>query len=83
MRDATVATCPSMQEWVLSTLRDGVHTLDELGALLPDANWAQLFLAVDRLSRNGSIGVRRLGYGDYVLALRDDCHMSSRNELTG
>jgi hypothetical protein len=31
---------PSMKEWVLSILHEhGMHTLDELGLLLPRANW--------------------------------------------
>jgi hypothetical protein len=72
MQEATLTAYPSMQEWVLHTLQEhGVCTLDELGALLPDANWAQVFLAIDHLSRDGAIGLRSLGNGEYLLNLRD------------
>jgi hypothetical protein len=72
MQEATLTAYPSMQEWVLNTLQEhGGCSLDELGALLPGTNWSQLFLAIDRLSRSGAIGLRSLGYGEYLLTLRD------------
>jgi hypothetical protein len=72
MKEATLTAYPSMQEWVLSTLQEhGVCSLDELGALLPGTNWSQLFLAIDRLSRGGAIGLRSLGNVEYLLNLRD------------
>ena len=69
---STLQECPSMKEWVLSILYErGMQTLDDLGAWLPQANWAQLFLAIDSLSRDGIIELRRVGQGDYLLSLRD------------
>src|SRR5678816_2107200 len=69
---ATVQDCPSMKEWVLSLLYErGMQTLDDLGAWVPQANWAGLFLAIDRLSREGTIELRRIGRGEYALRLRD------------
>ena len=69
---STPQNYPSMKEWVLSVLFEhGMHTLDELGAFLPQANWAQLFLALDGLSREGIIELRRVGQGEYGLTLRD------------
>jgi hypothetical protein len=62
---------PSIEEWVIATIRErGPHTLDQLGALLPQANWSQLLLAVDRLSRHGDISVRMHSRGDYLIAVR-------------
>ena len=62
---------PLMEEWVLNILRQRrLHTLDQLGLLLPAANWAQLFLAVDRLSRSGAITLRSNGQGEYLLSLK-------------
>jgi hypothetical protein len=59
---------PSMDEWVLSILQEhGTQTLDRLGALLPHVNWAQLFLAIDRLSRSGHIALWSPGFGDYLI----------------
>jgi len=68
----TLQDCPSMKEWVLSILYErGMQTLDDLGSWLPQANWAGLFLAIDSLSRDGIIELRRIGQGDCVLTLRD------------
>jgi hypothetical protein len=72
MKEATLTAYPSMQEWVLSMLQEhGVCSIDELGALLPGANWSQLFLAIDGLSRDGAIGLRSVGDGEYLLNVRD------------
>jgi hypothetical protein len=47
---------PSVEEWVVGTLREkGPQTLDQLGEALPQANWAQLLFAIDRLSRRRDI----------------------------
>jgi hypothetical protein len=64
--------CPSMKGWVLGILHEhGRQTLDEIGVLLPHANWAQLFLAIDKLNRDGAIGLRSIGHGEYLLNLRE------------
>jgi hypothetical protein len=61
---------PSVEEWVLAALQSrGTQTLDQLGASLPETNWAQLFLAVDRLSRAGLVSLRPADRGDYEVAL--------------
>jgi len=73
----TVQDYPSMKEWVVSILYErGMHTLDDLGAWIPEANWTRLCLAVDSLSRDGTIELRRSGQGGYALYLRD--RMASR-----
>ena len=38
-----------------------VLMMEDLIAGRPDFSWAQLFLAIDRLSRNGLIALRRVG----------------------
>jgi hypothetical protein len=49
-------------EAVLSMLqRDEVLMMDDLIAGRPDFSWAQLFLAVDRLSRKNLIALHRVG----------------------
>jgi hypothetical protein len=61
---------PSIDEWITAALRGkGEQTLDALGSLLPETNWAQLFLAVDRLSRAKKIRIRQTSDHDYVLSL--------------
>jgi len=41
--------------------RYGVLMMDDLIIGRPDFSWAQLFLAIDRLSRKNLIGLRRMG----------------------
>ncbi len=61
---------PGRHEWLLAILeRNGPQTLDDLGASVPSASWAQLFLAVDRLSRAGAITLRVIGRGEYLVSL--------------
>jgi hypothetical protein len=61
---------PSLDEWVIAVLQQrGTQTLDQLGKLLPEANWAQLFLAIDRLSRSGKISLWSPGFGDYLITV--------------
>lgn len=63
---------PSVDEWVIGVLRQhGTQTLDQLGRLLPEANWAQLFLAIDRLSRTGAVTLWSPGFGDYLISVND------------
>lgn len=49
-------------EAVLNTLqRYGVLMIEDLITAQPDFSWAQLFLAIDRLSRKNLVGLRRMG----------------------
>jgi hypothetical protein len=60
---------PSIDEWILTVLQEhGTQTLDHLGTLLPQITWAQLFLAIDRLSRSGKISLWSPGFGDYLIS---------------
>lgn len=64
--------CSSMEEWLLNVLEhQGMQTLDQLGLLLPAGNWAQLFLALDRLSRSGNIVLWSNGRGEYLAKVKD------------
>ena len=65
---AVTAEKPSVDEWIVGHLREyGDRTVDELATSLPKVNWAQLFLAIDRLSRAGTIALMACGRGEYVL----------------
>ena len=60
--------CPSIDEWILSILAgQEEQTLDGLGRWIPAVNWAQVFLAIDRLSCSGKIALWPLQHGDYRL----------------
>lgn len=70
VNDMDSAQQPERHEWLVDVLeRNGPQTLDALGASTPSAGWAQLFLAVDRLSRSGSITLRSVGRGTYLVSL--------------
>jgi hypothetical protein len=67
---SSLQNSPSIDEWITAALRaKGQQTLDALGSLLPETNWAQLFLAVDRLSRAERIRIRQTSDHDYLLSL--------------
>ena len=44
-------------------------TFDELVQRLPAYSWAQVFAAVDRLSRQGTLAISRTGYFGYGVSL--------------
>ena len=72
---------PSIEEWVLGTLRErGPQTLDQLGEGLPEANWSQLLLAIDRLSRHGDVSMRIHARGDYLIALKPHAPAADPNK---
>lgn len=58
-------------------------TLDELAQRLPAYSWAQVFAAVDRLSRQGTLKLRRTGRFGYVLSVCSDPPQSSLYETGG
>lgn len=44
-------------------------TLEELNERLPHSSWNQVFAAVDRLSRAGTVTLQRPDSSDYILSL--------------
>jgi hypothetical protein len=72
-RRVMVQEKPSIDEWVIGVLHQhGTQTLDQIGKLLPEVNWAQLFLAIDRLSRSGKISLWSPGFGDYLITVNQE-----------
>jgi hypothetical protein len=49
--------------------RAGTCSLDELAALLPGYSWAQVFAAVDRLTREGTVALKHPAPFRYILSL--------------
>ena len=49
--------------------RVGACTLEELNERLPYSSWNQVFSAVDRLSRAGTVTLQRPNSSDYILSL--------------
>lgn len=59
--DSQRLTTPELH--VLDLLRDGrPHTIEELLEKAPEFSWAQLFVAMDSLSRSKLIELRRHGF---------------------
>ena len=65
---AEAETCPRLEIDLLALLRErGAHTMDQLTFLLPTVSWSQVFLTVDRLSRTGSVLLRKVGAYEYLV----------------
>lgn len=47
----------------------GTCSLDELASLLPGYSWAQVFAAVDRLTREGTVTLKHPAPFRYLLSL--------------
>ena len=61
--------------------RVGTCTLEELNERLPYSSWNQVFAAVDRLSREGTVILQRPNSSDYVLSLAP-CQSAEARHVT-
>ena len=60
-----------IEEAVVETLqRSGPCCLDDVVTYLPNFSWGQVFLAVDRMSRDGRVSLLQLGCSTYQITLR-------------
>jgi hypothetical protein len=58
------------EEAVLERMeRVGPCCLDDLVRELPYYSWGEVFVAVDRMSKDGRLVIRQLGYSTYQIAL--------------
>jgi hypothetical protein len=61
------------EEAILNMLqRDEVLMMDDLIAGRPDFSWAQLFLAIDRLSRKNLITLHRVGLSYQIYLMNQE-----------
>lgn len=44
-------------------------SMDDIVMQLPNLSWAEVFVTVDRLSRDGRVLLRQLGYSTYQIVL--------------
>ena len=74
-----------IEEAIVETLqRSGPCCLDDIVAYLPNFSWGEVFLAVDRMSRDGRVSLRQLGYSTYQITLRTQfAHLSSATSQKG
>lgn len=69
-----------LEEAIVETLRrSGPCCLDDIITYLPNLSWGEIFLAVDRMSRDGWVLLRQLGYSTYQIALRSPVCVILRN----
>jgi hypothetical protein len=60
-----------VEEAIVETLqRSGPCCLDDVVTDLPHFSWGEVFLAVDRMSRDGRVSLLQLGYSTYQITLR-------------
>jgi len=60
----------SIEQAIIEKLRrSGPCCLDDIVAYLPNLSWGEVFLAIDRMSRDGRLLLRQLGYSTYQIAL--------------
>ncbi len=67
-----------IEEAVVETLqRSGPCCLDDVVTYLPNFSWGEVFLAVDRMSRDGRVSLLQLGCSTYQITLRSQFSLSS------
>jgi hypothetical protein len=58
-----------IEEAILEKLQSGPCSFDEVVSGLPNFRWGEVFVAVDRMSRDGRVLLSQLGYSTYQIAL--------------
>ena len=74
-----------IEKAILDRLREGGPTcFDDVVTYLPDLTWGEVFAAVDRMSRDGRLSLRQLGYSTYQISLGAQfAHAGSTSGQTG
>ena len=59
------------EEFIIDMLqRTGPCCLDDLVSYLPNLSWGEVFVAIDRMSRDGRLALRQHGYSTYQITLK-------------
>jgi hypothetical protein len=73
-----------IEEAIIEKLRSGPGCFDEVVTGLPNFSWAEIFVAVDCMSRDGRVFLRQLGFSTYQITLRTQfAHLSSATSQKG
>ena len=60
----------AQEEAVIEMLqRTGPCSMDDIVMQLPHLSWREAFVAINRLSRDGRVVLRQVGYSTYQIAL--------------
>ena len=54
---------------IIEKLQSGSCCFDDVVTDLPNFSWGEVFVAVDRMSRDGRVFLRQLGYSTYQISL--------------
>ena len=66
-----VNTMLPLEEAIVERLqKGGPCCLDDVVTYLPNSSWEEIFLAVDRMSRNGRLSLLQIGYSTYLIRLK-------------
>ena len=57
-----------IEDTILDKLRNGPCCLDEVVTTLSNFSWGEIFAAVDRMSRDGRVLLRQVGYSTYQIS---------------
>jgi hypothetical protein len=58
-----------IEEGIIDRLRSGPCCFDEVVTSLPNFSWGEIFVAVDRMSRDKRVLLLQLGYSTYQVSL--------------
>src|SRR5262249_60756773 len=58
-----------IEDTILDKLRSGPCCLDEVVTTLSNFSWGEIYVAVDRMSRDGRVLLRQVGYSTYQISL--------------
>ena len=58
-----------IEEAIIEKLRSGPCCFDDVVTGLPNFSWAELFIAVDRMSRDRRVFLLQLGFSSYQISL--------------
>jgi len=62
---------------IIEKLRSGPCCFDEVVTERPNCSWAEIFVAVDCMSRDGRVFLRQLGFSTYQITLRTQVSLAS------
>ena len=63
--------------------RSGPCCLDDVVAYLANFSWGEVFVADDRISRDGRVALHQVGYSTYQIALHSEFVKSSSTSSRG
>jgi hypothetical protein len=74
-----------LEEAIVEKLQnDGPCCFDEIVTGLPNFSWGQIFVAIDCMSRDGRVFIRKLGFSTYQVSLGSlFAYSSSTSSQTG